>query len=112
MDPHLLRLSIHNPALPHYRIMRDIEQPLQSLTGIYIGFDFSDLELIYFYDRGHVGIFSFLGFKRIRTLVEETILDTMGNEVAICLRPFDCVVVLVEVCLELCTPGYEVRVRV
>jgi len=36
----------------------------------------------------------------------------MGNEVAICLRPFDRVVVLVEVGLELCTPGYEVRVRV
>jgi hypothetical protein len=80
--------------------MRDIEQLLQCLTGIYIGFDFSNLGLIYFYDCGHVGILSFLGFKRIRTLVEETILDTMGNEVAICM------VVMIEVCSELCTPGY------
>jgi hypothetical protein len=71
MDPHLLWLSIDNPALPHlphYRIMRDIEQPVQCLTGIYIWFGFSDLGLIYFCGRGHVGILSFLGVKRIRSL--------------------------------------------
>ena len=112
MDPHLLWLSIDNPALPHHRIVRDIEQSLQCLTGIDIRFVFSNLSLIYFCDRGRVGILSFLGFERIWALVEETILDTVGNEVAICLRPFDRVVVLVEVCSELCTRGYEVRVRV
>jgi hypothetical protein len=68
---------------------------LQYLTRIYIGFHSFDLGLIYFCDRGHVGILSFLRFKQIRTLVEETILDTMGNEVASCLRPVDRVVVLV-----------------
>jgi len=26
MDPHLLRLSIDNPALPRHRIMRDVEE--------------------------------------------------------------------------------------
>jgi hypothetical protein len=77
------------------------------LTGIYIGFDFSDLGLIYFCDRGHVGILSFLGFERIRTLVEETLLDTISNEVMICLRPFDRMIVLAEVYLEL---GYICRV--
>lgn len=112
MNPHLLRLSIDNPALPHHRIVRDIEQLLQCLTGIDIGFIFSDHGLIYFCDRGRVGILSFLGCERTRVLVEKTILDTMGNEVAICLRPFDRVVVLVEVCSELCTRGYEVRVRI
>jgi hypothetical protein len=93
MDPHLLQLSTDNPALPHYRILRGIEHLLLYLTRIYIGFHFFDLELIYFCGRGHVGILSFLRFKQIRTLVEETILDTMGNEVAIYLRRFDCVVV-------------------
>ena len=112
MDPHLLRLSVDNPALPHHRIVRDIKQLLQCLTGIDIRFVFADHGLVYFCDRGRVGILSFLGFERIRVLVEETILDTMGNEVAICLRPFDRMVVLVEVCLELCTRGYEVRVRI
>ncbi len=112
MDPHLLRLSIDNPSLPRHRIVRDIEQLLQCLTGIDIGFVFSDHGLIYFCDRGRVGILSFLGFERIRALVEETILDTVGNEVAVCLGPFDRVVVLVEVCLELCTRGYEVRVGI
>ena len=112
MNPHLLRLSIDDPALSHHRIVRDIEQFLQCPTGIDIRFVLSDLSLIYFRNRGRVGILSFLRFERIRALVEETILDTMGNEVAICLRPFDRVVVLVEVCLELCTRGYEVRVRI
>ena len=112
MDPHLLRLSIDNPALPHHRIVRDIKQFPQCLTGIDFRFVFSDLSLIYFCDCGRVGILSFLGVERIRAFVEETILDTMGNKVAICLRPFDRVVVLVEVCLELCTRGCEVRVRI
>ena len=112
MDPHLLRLSIDNPTLLHHRIMRDIEQLLQCLTGVHIGFVFYDLGFIYFCDRGRFGILSFLGIERIRTLVEETILDAMGNEVAICLRPFDRMVVLVKVCLELRTSGYEVRIRV
>ena len=112
VDPHLLRLSIDNPTLLHHRIMRDIEQLLQCLTGIHIRFVFYDLGLIYFCDRGRVGVLSFLGIERIRALVEETILDTMGNEVAICLRPYNRMVVLVEVGSELRTSGYEVRIRV
>jgi hypothetical protein len=112
MDPHLLWLSIDDPAVLRHRIVRDIEQLLECITGIDIRFVFSSLGLICFCDRRRVGILSFLGVERIWALVEETILDTMGNEVAICLRPFDRVIVLVEVCLELCTRGYDVRVRV
>ena len=68
---------------------------------IYIGFAFSDLGLIYFCDRGHVGILTFLGFEGIRTIVKDTLLDT------ICLHLFDRVVVLVEVCLELALPDMK-----
>ena len=92
--------------------MSDIEQLCECLTGIDIGFIFFSLGLVCFDDRRRVGILSFLGVERIRFLLEETILDTMGNEVAIRLCPFDCVVVVVEVCLEFCTRGPEVWVRV
>jgi len=50
--------------------------------------------------------------QNLHNLLEETILDTMGNEVAVCLGTFDRVVVMVEVCLELCTRGCDARVRV
>ena len=98
--------------MPYHRIVCDIEQPLERLTGIDVGFVFPSLQLVYFYNRRRVGVFSFLGVERIRSLVEEKMLDTMGNEVAICLCPLDCVVVLAEVCLELCTRRCEVRIRV
>ena len=61
-------------------------------------------------DRRRVGIPCLLGVERVRSLLEETILDTIGNKVAVCLCLFDYVVVVVEVCLELCTRGCEVRV--
>jgi len=35
MDPHFLRLSIDNPALPHPRILRDVEPLLQYLEERY-----------------------------------------------------------------------------
>jgi len=63
--------------------VRDIEQLFECPTGIDIGFIFYSLGLICFQDHRRVGILSFLGVERIRSLLEETILDTMGNEVAI-----------------------------
>ena len=92
--------------------MRDIEEPLECPTRIDIGFVLSNFGLIHFGYRRRVGTISFFGVERIRPLIEETILDAMGNEVAICLRPMDCMVVLVKVGLELCARGCEVRVRV
>jgi hypothetical protein len=92
--------------------VRDVEQLLKCFAGINIGFAFLSLGLVYFGDRRRVDILSFLGVERIRSLVEKTMLDTMGDEVAVCLCPLNRVVVLVEVCLELCARGCEVRVRV
>ena len=112
MNPHLLWLSVDNLVLPHHRIARDIEQLFECPTGIDIGLIFPTLGIICFGGPRHVGILSFLGVDRIRFLLEETTLDTMGNEVADCLYPFGLVVLMVEVCLELCTRGCDVRVRV
>jgi len=92
--------------------VRDIEQLFGCLTGIDTRFIFSSLGFVCFGDRRRVGILSFLGVEWIRSLLEEKIRDTMGNEVKVWLCPFNCVVVMVEVCLELCTRGCEVRVRV
>jgi len=93
--------------LPH-RIVCDVEQLFECPTGIDIGFISSIQGLISFGDPRRVGILSFLGVDRVRSLL----LDTMGNEVADCLYSFDRVVVMVEVCLELCTRGCDVRVLV
>ena len=90
--------------------MRDIEQLFECPTGIDIGFTFSSLGLVCSGDRRRVGNLSFFGVERIRSLLE-TIRDTMGNEVTVWLCPFDCVDVVVEVCLELCTRGCEVGPR-
>jgi len=77
-----LWLSIDNPAVPHHHIVRDIEQLFECPTGIDIGFIFYSLAIVCFQDRGCVGILSFLGVGPIRSLLKETILDTMGNQVA------------------------------
>ena len=110
-NPHLLSLSIDNPAPPHHRIRCDIEQPFKCLTGIDIGSMFFRLGLACFGDRRRVGILSFLGVEQIRCLLEDTIPVTMGNKVAVCLCLSDCVVVMIAVCLELCTRRCEVRKR-
>ena len=107
-----MSLSIDNPAPPHHRITRDIEQLFGCLTGTDIGTIFSSLGLARFGGRRCVCILSFLGVERIRSLVEDTMRGTMGNKVAVCLFPFDCVVVMVAGYMELCTRGCEVRVHV
>ena len=76
-------MSIDNPALLHHRIVHEIEQLFECLTGTDIGIIFSSLGLVGFGDRRCVGILTFLGAGRIRSLLEETILETMGNEVAV-----------------------------
>ena len=81
--------------------MRDIEQLFERPTGIEIGFIVPNLGLFFLTDRQRVRIFSFIGVERIRSLLGETILKTMGNEVVVCLCPFECVVMVVEVCLGL-----------
>ena len=95
VNPHLLWLSVDNPVLPHHRIVRDIEQLFECPTGIDIEFIFPAQGIIRFGGPRSVGILSFLGVDRIRSLLEETTLDTVGNEVADCLYPFDSVVVMV-----------------
>jgi len=113
MNPHPLWLSIDNPAPPPHRIVLDIEQLFECLTGIDTGFIFSSLGLVCFSGRRRVGILFFLSVKWIRSPLEDTILDTMGNKVAVYLCPFDdCVVVVVAICLELRTRGCDVRARV
>jgi hypothetical protein len=98
MDPDISQLSIDGPTLPHDRVVRDIEQLSECFTGIDIGFVFPSFGLICFGNCRRVGIrVGILGVEWVWSLVEETMLDTMGNEVAICLCPVDCVVVLVEV---------------
>ena len=92
--------------------MRDVEQLFEYSTGIDIGVIVSSLGLVYFGDIRRVGILSFLGGERIRSLLDETILDTLCNEVAASLCQFGCVVVILEVYLDLCTRGYEGRIRV
>jgi len=74
---------LDNPAPPYHRIVGDIEQLFECPTGIDIGFIFSILGLDCFGGRKRVGICSFLGVERIRFLLEGTILDTMGNGVAV-----------------------------
>jgi len=111
MNPHLLWLSIDNPAPPYHRIVRDIKQPFGCPTRIDTGFILSSSGIVYFGDRRRIGILSLLGVERVRALLEETIRDTLGNDVAVCLCPFDCVAVMVEVCLEICARGSEVRIR-
>ena len=70
---------------------------------------FFSLGLACFDDRRRVGILSFLCVEQIRCLLEDIILDTMGNKAAVGLCSFDCVVVVIAVCLKLCTRRCEVR---
>jgi len=112
VNPHPLWLSIDNPAPPRHRIVRNIERRFECPTGTDTGFTFSSLGLVRFGDFRGVDILSFLGVERVRSLLEGTVLDTMGNEVAVCLCPFNCVLIMVEVCLGLCTRGCGARVRV
>ena len=91
--------------------MRDIKQLFECPTGIDTGFKFSSLGRACFGDRRCVGILSFLGIERIRSLLKDTLLGTIGNRVAVRLCPFNCVAVMVAVYLELCTRGCEVRVH-
>ena len=70
MNPHLLWLSIDNPAPPYHRIVRDIEQLVECLTGTDTGLIFPRLGIACFVDRRHVGVLSLLGVERIRLLLE------------------------------------------
>jgi len=92
---------VGNPALQHHRIVCDIEQLFERPTGIDIGFIVPNLELFFFAGSQRVRIFSFIGIERIRSLLGETILETMGNEVVVCLCTFECVIMVVEVSLGL-----------
>jgi len=67
-------LFIDNPALPHHRLVRDIEQLFECVTGVDIGSISYGLGLVCLVDRRHVGILSFPGVERIRSLLEETML--------------------------------------
>jgi len=69
--------------------VRDIKQLFECPTGIDTGFILSSLGLVSFGYRARVGILSLLGVERTRSLLEETIFDTMGNNITVHLCAFD-----------------------